>query len=119
MDIRFNLADLLMMDTATKTQTIKDAIGSGMMAPNEGRALFDLKPVKGGDTPYLQQQNFSLAALSRSSKAAPPPVTGGTVSQPPAEPENDDSADDSKEAERQFIEKVLKRGIKTHARSAA
>lgn len=116
MDVRFNLSDLLMMDTATKTQTIKDAIGSGMMTPNEGRALFDLKPVKGGDTPYLQQQNFSLSALDDRDKLGPPPVTGGA----PAEPKNDnDSADDDKEAERDFIEKILKRGIRTHARSAA
>jgi HK97 family phage portal protein len=118
MDIKFNLADLLTMDTATKTQTIKDGISAGMMAPNEARALFDLKPVKGGDTPYLQQQNFSLAALDERDKLAPPPVTGG-ASPPSAETDNDDSADDNKEAERNIIEKILKRGIKLHARSAA
>ncbi len=35
------------------------------MTPNEGRKEFDLKPVKGGDTVYLQQQNFSVEALAK------------------------------------------------------
>jgi phage portal protein BeeE len=42
------------------------------MAPNEGRAKFDLKPVKGGDSPYLQQQNYSLEALAKRDAQADP-----------------------------------------------
>ena len=60
----FDLDDLLRMDTATKVKAASDAVGSGTVAPNEARRrYFDLGPVKGGDSPYLQQQNFSLAAL--------------------------------------------------------
>ena len=33
--------------------------------PNEARAEIGLQPVAGGDTPYLQQQNYSLAALAK------------------------------------------------------
>lgn len=62
---RFNLDDLLRMDTATKVKAAGDAIKAGFMKPNEARAKFDMKPVEGGDTPYLQQQNFSLAALNK------------------------------------------------------
>lgn len=40
------------------------------MAPNEARATVGLPPVVGGDTPYLQQQNFGLFALARRDEEA-------------------------------------------------
>jgi phage portal protein, HK97 family len=73
----FNLDDLLRMDTETKTKAAAEGIGAGALAPNEARKrYFDLGPVTGGETPYLQQQNYSLAALARrdTSPPAPPPV---------------------------------------------
>jgi len=61
----FDLDMLIWMDTPTRTQAARDAIGSGAMSPNEARLkYFGLGPVEGGDTPYLQQQMFSLAALA-------------------------------------------------------
>lgn len=62
----FDLDDLIRMDTPTRVKAAADAIGSGGMSPNEARRkYFGLGPVPGGDTPYMQQQNFSLTALSR------------------------------------------------------
>jgi phage portal protein BeeE len=62
----FDLDDLLRMDTATRVKAAADAVGSGAVSPNEARQkYFGLGPVKGGDAPYLQQQNYSLEALSR------------------------------------------------------
>ena len=40
-------------------------VGGGWMSPNEARAGENMKPVDGGDSPYLQQQNYSLAALAK------------------------------------------------------
>jgi len=77
----FDLDDLLRMDTATKVKATADAIGAGFMSPNEGRARFNLAPVTGGNTPYLQQQNYSLSALDARDRAdpfakpPPPPVS--------------------------------------------
>src|SRR5262245_44136031 len=70
----FDIDDLVWMDTATKTKAAQDAIGSGAMAPNEARRkYFNLPPVPGGDTPYLQQQYQSLeAAAKRDAMAAEP-----------------------------------------------
>jgi HK97 family phage portal protein len=61
----FELDDLLRMDTATLIEAEKNAVGAGIKSPNESRARLNLKPVQGGATPYLQQQNYSLAALDR------------------------------------------------------
>jgi phage portal protein BeeE len=70
---------LMRMDSATR---IKNAVESikGVAAPNEARAKLNLPPVPGGEHPYLQQQNYSLAALAKRDaqddpfRAAPPPA---------------------------------------------
>lgn len=68
----FDIDDLIYMDTATKTKAAADAVGAGAMSPNEARKkYFGLGSVKGGDTPYMQQQNFSLAALDERDKTNP------------------------------------------------
>jgi HK97 family phage portal protein len=68
----FDIDDLIWMDTATKTKAAADAIGAGAMSPDEARArYFGLGPVEGGDTPYMQQQMFSLRALAERDNANP------------------------------------------------
>jgi HK97 family phage portal protein len=61
----FDIDDLIWMDTATKTAAAKDGISAGALSPDEARKkYFGLGPVEGGDTPYMQQQMFSLRALA-------------------------------------------------------
>jgi HK97 family phage portal protein len=100
MGTEFDTENLLRMDSVTLVTTIRDAVGAGVMSPNEGRAKFDLKPVKGGKQPYLQQQNYSLEALAKrdaqddpfkpATPAAPPQQSGAedkpAVEDKPAEP---------------------------------
>lgn len=82
----FDLDQLLRMDSATQVKTLNEAVGGGWMSPNEARKKRGLPPVEGGDTPYLQQQNFALSALSRRDNGADP---FGTSSQQPASPAED------------------------------
>ncbi len=63
--VEFNLDDLLRMDTSTLVKSEAEAVKAGFRTPNESRLRFNQKPVEGGDTPYLQQQNYSLAALDK------------------------------------------------------
>jgi HK97 family phage portal protein len=68
----FDIDDLIWMDTLTKTKAAGDSIGAGALSPDEARQkYFGLGPVKGGDTPYLQQQYFSLAALAERDAESP------------------------------------------------
>jgi phage portal protein BeeE len=62
--------------------TLRDAVGAGVMSPNEGRSKLDLKPVEGGESPYLQQQNYSLAALAKRD-AQDDPFAPNTPALPP------------------------------------
>lgn len=67
-----DIDDLIWMDAATKTKAAADAIGSGGMAPDEARRRYlGLGKVEGGSTPYLQVQNYSLAALAKRDAADP------------------------------------------------
>jgi HK97 family phage portal protein len=76
-----DINDLIWLDTTSKTKAAADAIGAGAMSPDEARErYFGLGPVEGGDTPYMQQQMFSLKALAQRdasdpfSKPAPAPM---------------------------------------------
>jgi HK97 family phage portal protein len=91
----FDLDDLMRMDQPTLVETEAKAIGAGIRAPNEARHRLNLSPVPGGETPYLQQQNYSLAALAaRDERAiAPPPAPPPPVPPPSgtgAGPEEDE-----------------------------
>ena len=79
----FDLDHLLRMDSATQVKSLNEAVGGGWMSPNEARKKRGLPPVKGGETPYLQQQNFSLAALDQRDRGSDP---FGTSKPEPASP---------------------------------
>lgn len=63
--VEFDLNTLLRMDTARRYDSISKAIAGSWLSPNEGRARENLPPVPGGDSPMIQQQNYSLAALAK------------------------------------------------------
>lgn len=63
--VEMDLDGLLRMDTATQIKTLGEGVAKTLMTPNEGRRKINLPPLDGGDTAYLQQQNFSLAALAK------------------------------------------------------
>ncbi len=91
----FDLSALLRMDTSTQMTVARDAVGAGIMTPNEARALFDLKPVTGGETPYLQVQNYSLSALNKRDSGDPfAPVSPGAALPVGTTPENEAVDDD-------------------------
>jgi HK97 family phage portal protein len=62
--VEFDRDALFEMDTAAKSEAAAKAIGAGM-SPNEARhRYYDLGPVPGGESPYLQEQNWPLRLLS-------------------------------------------------------
>lgn len=95
----FDLDDLIRMDTSTLVRTEAEAVKGGIKAPNEARKRLNLKPVAGGNTPYLQQQNFSLEALDRRdtsddpfATASPAPKPAEPVVEPPPPEDQTDKA---------------------------
>jgi HK97 family phage portal protein len=92
-----DLDDLLKMDEGALTEVLAKQVG-GIAKINEARKRLNLPPVTGGDTVYLQQQNYSLAALAkRDAKddpfgAAAKPAPAGDLGQPMATPKPVDGA---------------------------
>lgn len=72
--VELDLDVLFRMDSSTMITTLKEGVSAGIYAPDEARKRLNLGPVAGGATPYLQQQNYSLAALGRRD-AQPDPFT--------------------------------------------
>jgi len=91
--VQFCLDGLLRMDTVSQIASIKDAIGAGVMSPNEGRAKLDLPPVKGGESPMAQQQMFSLEALAERDQNKPFAKPEPPKEPPAAAPGNDEEDD--------------------------
>lgn len=61
----FDLDGLLRMDQVAQITMLAESVKGAIRAPNEARRKIGLKAVKGGDSPYLQMQNFSLEALAK------------------------------------------------------
>lgn len=70
--VEFDLSDLLRMDPATQIETLSKGVLGGLMKPNEARKAINRPPVDGGDSVYLQQQNYSLEALAKRDAQADP-----------------------------------------------
>jgi len=82
-----NLDDLMRMDSTTRTNSAQTTITSGGMTINEARKkYFDLGPIKGGETPYMQQQMWPLDQLA----SRPVPAVPTAIPAAPAPPPEDE-----------------------------
>jgi HK97 family phage portal protein len=82
---------LLRMDPAARFEAHNKAISGGWLAPNEARREENLPPVEGGDSPLLQQQNYSLAALKKRDQGDDPFGKASAPAPSPAPPSDDES----------------------------
>jgi len=113
----FDTDTLLRMDTTTLVTTIQAAVGAGVMGPNEGRAKLDLKPVEGGESPYLQQQNYSLAALAKRDAQADP-FAPNAPALPPAEQPDEEAEPEIDEEKIIALAQRFELAFKTHREAA-
>lgn len=60
-----DLSPLIRMDSTSQIAYLKEGTLSGIFSPNEARATLGLPPVVGGESPLMQQQNYSLSALAK------------------------------------------------------
>lgn len=74
--VELDLEPLLRMDVGKQAEVMTKLTGGGIATPNEGRKQFGYSPLEGGDTVYMQQQDFPLdqVRLNRIEKPAPEPA---------------------------------------------
>ena len=85
----FDLDGLLRMDTKALIEAEAMATKSGIKKINEARRRLDLEPITGGDTAYLQEQNYSLEALAKRDAREDPWAKGQGDTTPAAAPPSD------------------------------
>lgn len=107
-----DLDNLLRMDPATQADTLVKLVGGAISAPNEARKRLNLGPIKGGDTVYLQQQNYSLSALDERDKTNPLVKEPAPAAVTPATPDPASLADSNEGAAAQqtraFLDQIQK-----------
>jgi len=62
--VEFDLQALARMDRKTQVETAAKEVQAGLASINEGRAELDRKPVKGGEEPLLQSQNWPISQIA-------------------------------------------------------
>lgn len=67
-----DLDGLLRMDTVAMIQSMGEGVKAAILTPNDARARLNYPPITGGDSAYMQQQNFSLEALAKRDAQADP-----------------------------------------------
>lgn len=90
----FDLGDLIRMDPEKQAVVLEKLSQRGIISPNEGRAKFGYLPVTGGESPMIQVQNASLAAIAKRDAKDDPFAT----SAPSASAPKETSADEDKAA---------------------
>jgi HK97 family phage portal protein len=100
--VEFDLDDLMRMDMKTQVDAYAVAVGSALMSPNEGRRKINLPPKQGGDSPYLQQQNYSLAALAKRDAQSDPFGSPQAPAQVPPSGSDPDDSDEEEMGELEF-----------------
>jgi len=91
MGVELDLGPLLRMDVGKQAEVETKLVSGNVKTPNEGRLAFNLAPLEGGDTVYMQQQDYPLDQV-RQNKITVAPAT----IEPPA-PDDDPPLDDSDE----------------------
>lgn len=96
-ETRFDIDGLIRMDSEKKIKVAGEGVKNSVYAPNEARQKSNLPPKKGGDSVYMQQQNYSLEALAQRDSTNPlttqpePPQPSEPTE--PEEPEDDNEED--------------------------
>lgn len=118
----FETDNLLRMDYDAMSRQNSESIGGGWMTPNEARKRAGLMPLPGGDTAFMQQQNYSLAALNKRDTQSDPFSTGTQQALPdPAteeEEQEEQETPEQQEQQRAMISGLIKtatlKEISTH-----
>lgn len=98
---------LLRMDQGSLVTMLAEGVKGGLHKPDEARRRLNLPPVEGGDQVYLQQQNFSLAALAKRDAKEDPFATESSAAPAASEPEETEPTPDEEEQARAFVNAFL------------
>jgi phage portal protein BeeE len=104
--VEFELEDLFKMDGLKRIEMLSKGVSSAIYSPNEARKKLNMTPKEGGNSPYLQQQNYSLEALAKRD-ANDPFLQNNAPNSLDANSTNDSSNDSDSESDDDIQEMTL------------
>lgn len=105
--VQMDLDGLFRMDSKTKLETLGIGVTNKLYTINDGRKRLNLKPVEGGDTVYMQQQDYSLQAIHERDQNSPL-LVDETPTEPEVAPEPEPTDEDIEDQARALAAFVLK-----------
>src|SRR5690606_413726 len=105
--VELDLEPLLRMDEGKRAEVATKLVGGGIETPNEGRLRFNRPPLEGGDTVYMQQQDFPLDQVRKNK------IVDANQNPIQPEPANDSpSEDDTPEDQERSVSAVMYHVVK-------
>lgn len=98
LEVKLDIDELLRMDQKTLTDSLKSSIAGGFMTPDEARKKINLAKVEGGDSAYMQEQNYSLSALAKRDAKEDPFAKSASGAAQSASNDNEEVEDEQSEA---------------------
>lgn len=90
--VEFIVENLLRMDSKSLIETQDIGVRAGILKLDEARKMLNKAPMEGGNSAYLQQQNYSVAALAKRDTGADP---FGTNAKTTTAPSNDNAEEEA------------------------
>lgn len=110
--VEFDLEGLMRMDGVAKAEAEERLVKGGIKSPNEARLRFNLPPKTGGNSVFLQQQNYSLEALAKRDASDDPFKTSSPAPAPAAAPAaNDEEAEAQAEEQARELIAAFTKGL--------
>lgn len=100
--VHFDLDGLLIMDSMTQMEVLEKA--KSVLTLDERRKRVNVRPITGGDTVYLQQQDHSIEAIAARDRLLIEQAETGPVAPPPA---NDDEPTEAERAQQRAANMAL------------
>src|SRR5690606_18351403 len=110
--VELDLEPLLRMDEGKRAEVATKLVGGGIETPTEGRARFSRSPLVGGDTVYMQQQDFPLDQVRKNK------LVDGADGPPSPDPDSDPDDDETDEELEAANEEVRRLTAQLWQRSA-
>lgn len=101
--VELDLDPLLRMDTEKRGSVMGKLVTDGIATPNEARYEFGFPPLEGGDTVYMQQQDFPLDQVRKNK------IVDAEQQPAPAAPEADEELETANEEVRRLSAELWQR----------
>lgn len=79
--VEMDIEPLIRMDEGKRADVAVKLVGGGVETPNEGRLRFNHAPLVGGDTVYMQQQDYPLDQIRLNKIEQPAPEPAPAISE--------------------------------------